>query len=274
MDYVNLFTSALIFMELQYFGYVVVIVLVSRTLQRYGVDRRVQKEWPPFRQYVTEAIIAGRTVLINAFCYLVVTYLILNNMFPAPTQTPDYRWWVVALHCIVMFSAHDMYFYWTHRIMHHKLLFRTWHLEHHLARSPTPMTSMRMSIPEAFVQSGFFVLWGALMPDSPLSFKIVLFYIIFIGAVGHSGYEWTQLSLKKYPWLAFFTTVMHHDMHHLGSYNTNYGIHYTFWDRLCGTHNYAYEPRLIKFMEEKRAARLARKAAKKEARLASAAPAE
>ena len=31
----------------------------------------------------------------------------------------------------IMLILHDTYFYWTHRMMHHKLLFNTFHLAHH-----------------------------------------------------------------------------------------------------------------------------------------------
>lgn len=273
MDYVKLFTHTYAFLLAEYFLGVVLIVAASRGLQRMGVDRRIQKEWPPLRQYIIEFMVSSRSIAVNSIGYVMCVYLIHRGMFPhAGPAAYDLPWWRVATDAIIMFIAHDAYFYWTHRIMHHRKLFRWMHLEHHLARSPTPMTSMRMTIPEAMVQSGFFILWGALMPDSPISFQIVLFYIIFIGAVGHSGFEWSITSLKKHPWLAFLTTVTHHDLHHLGSYNKNYAIHFTFWDRICGTHNYAYEPKLIKFLEDKKAAREAKKAAKNDA--PATAPAE
>jgi sterol desaturase/sphingolipid hydroxylase (fatty acid hydroxylase superfamily) len=34
--------------------------------------------------------------------------------------------------------AHDAYFYWMHRAMHSRRLFRATHLHHHKSRTPTP----------------------------------------------------------------------------------------------------------------------------------------
>src|SRR5262249_18816368 len=37
-----------------------------------------------------------------------------------------------------MLVAHDAYFYWMHRAMHHRRLFRLFHRHHHLSQTPTP----------------------------------------------------------------------------------------------------------------------------------------
>ena len=37
-----------------------------------------------------------------------------------------------------MILAHDAYFYWAHRAMHHRRLFALFHRTHHLSRTPTP----------------------------------------------------------------------------------------------------------------------------------------
>ena len=42
---------------------------------------------------------------------------------------------------IAMIFAHDAYFYWTHRLMHHPRLFRLVHLVHHRSVNTTPSTS-------------------------------------------------------------------------------------------------------------------------------------
>lgn len=41
----------------------------------------------------------------------------------------------------LMILAHDAYFYWTHRLMHTRALFRRFHAVHHLSRNPTPWTA-------------------------------------------------------------------------------------------------------------------------------------
>jgi sterol desaturase/sphingolipid hydroxylase (fatty acid hydroxylase superfamily) len=36
------------------------------------------------------------------------------------------------------------------------------------------------------------------------------------------------------------TTTTHHDLHHNGSFNHNYGLYFTWWDRLMGTEHPCY----------------------------------
>jgi len=43
----------------------------------------------------------------------------------------------LALSVALMLVAHDTWFYWTHRAMHHPRLFRPFHRTHHLSRTPT-----------------------------------------------------------------------------------------------------------------------------------------
>lgn len=244
-SYLEIWLGAYAFMILQYFGGVALLLVGSRTLQRIGWQRRIQTAWARPRQYFIETLIALRTLLINSLVFVCVVWAMYQGYFPYhPAALDASPWWRIALDALIMFVAHDAYFYWTHRIMHHKWLFRWMHLEHHLTRTPTPLTSFRMSVPEAFVQAGFFVLWAWFMPESPISFQIVLAYIIFFSSLGHSGFEWSPRRMAGHPVFGWLTTTTHHDMHHLGCFNKNYGIHFTFWDRVMGTESDAYVPKM------------------------------
>ncbi|MDZ4287756.1 MAG: sterol desaturase family protein, partial [Prosthecobacter sp.] len=39
---------------------------------------------------------------------------------------------------VIAILLHDAWFYWTHRLMHHRKLFRLFHRVHHLSHNPTP----------------------------------------------------------------------------------------------------------------------------------------
>jgi len=45
-------------------------------------------------------------------------------------------WFWASVGCAIV--LHDTYFYWTHRLMHHRRLFRWFHRTHHLSHNPTP----------------------------------------------------------------------------------------------------------------------------------------
>ena len=54
----------------------------------------------------------------------------------------------------IMLIMHDTYFYWTHRIMHHKLLFNSFHLVHHKSTNPSPWAAYAFHPLEAVVENG------------------------------------------------------------------------------------------------------------------------
>jgi len=56
---------------------------------------------------------------------------------------------------------------------------------------------------------------------------------ILRNAQGHSGIEFHHHKWVDSP-LDIFTTTTHHDMHHQ-KVKGNYGLYFTWWDRIMGT---------------------------------------
>jgi len=52
-------------------------------------------------------------------------------------------------------------------------------------------------------------------------------------AMGHSGVELHHKAWVDGP-LDVFTTITHHDMHHQ-NFKGNFGLYFTWWDRIMGT---------------------------------------
>jgi len=137
---------------------------------------------------------------------------------------------------------HDAYFYWTHRLMHHRQLFRWFHRVHHLSHNPTPWASYAFSPLEAAVQAGIFPLAASIMPIHPLAFIIFMGWQIVYNVVGHTGYEIHPPWLMN-TWLRYLlNTPTNHAMHH-ETLRGNYGIYFNVWDRLMGTNQAEYENR-------------------------------
>jgi sterol desaturase/sphingolipid hydroxylase (fatty acid hydroxylase superfamily) len=63
---------------------------------------------------------------------------------------------------------------------------------------------------------------------------------ILRNAMGHAGVELMPrwwLSSRLTRWIS---TTTHHNLHHAGSFNHNYGFYFTWWDRLMGTEHPDY----------------------------------
>jgi lathosterol oxidase len=62
--------------------------------------------------------------------------------------------------------AHDAYFYWAHRIMHHPKLFKHFHRAHHRSITPTPWAAYSFAIPEAAAMFLFVPIWQFFRADT------------------------------------------------------------------------------------------------------------
>jgi Delta7-sterol 5-desaturase len=144
-----------------------------------------------------------------------------------------------ALSLPAMLVAHDAYFYWTHRAMHHRRLFALFHRTHHLSRTPTPWAAYSFSVPEAVVQAAFFPLFLAFVPMHGLALFVFLGVQIVRNVMGHAGAEVHPAAFGPGRWLGWNNTTTHHDLHHeTGRYN--YGLYFRWWDKLMGTEHPDY----------------------------------
>jgi len=147
-------------------------------------------------------------------------------------------WFIISFPLILI--AHDTWFYWTHRAMHHRKLFRVMHATHHKSRTPNPFTAYSFAPLEAMSHAGFALVYTTLVPVHP---AVMLFFIIFqisrnvMGHLGHEFHPHWWVDNKFTDWL---NTTTHHDLHHSsGPYN--FGLYFTWWDRMMGTEHPRYK---------------------------------
>src|SRR5258708_7619600 len=99
--------------------------------------------------------------------------------------------------------AHDTYFYWTHRLMHTRALFRIFHGVHHLSRNPTPWTAYAFHPLESIVQALGLVLIIFIIPLHPTALLIFHTISTAVNVYGHLGSElypkgWSQHPLGRW----------------------------------------------------------------------------
>lgn len=149
-------------------------------------------------------------------------------------------WYFASIALAIM--LHDTYFYWTHRLMHHRRLFKIFHRTHHVSTNPTPWASYAFSVPEAIVQAGIFPLTVLLIPIHPGAFLIFMTWQITFNVIGHTGYEFYPRRLMD-SWLgSVLNTPTNHAMHH-EHFRGNYGLYFNVWDRVMRTNHEDYERR-------------------------------
>lgn len=141
---------------------------------------------------------------------------------------------------VFMIFAHDAYFYWTHRLMHHPRLFRLFHLVHHRSVNPTPYTSFSFHPLEAIVEFGIVPIIALFIPMHPSALLIFTLWSIAFNILGHTGYEMSPAGFTRHWLFKWINTPTHHNMHHEKS-RCNYSLYFNIWDRLMGTNHPDYD---------------------------------
>ncbi len=144
-------------------------------------------------------------------------------------------WVYIFLSGAIYLFAHDTYFYWTHRAMHHPKLYRMTHAGHHKSKQPTPWASFSFDPAEAVISAWFLPALALFIPVH-VGVVLILLTIMTLNAVlNHAGWElYPQSWIHKGWWGRHMITATHHNLHHT-KFTGNYGLYFRFWDKLMGT---------------------------------------
>eukprot|EP00514_Thraustochytrium_sp_LLF1b_P008737 CAMPEP_0184555600 /NCGR_PEP_ID=MMETSP0199_2-20130426/37867_1 /TAXON_ID=1112570 /ORGANISM="Thraustochytrium sp., Strain LLF1b" /LENGTH=272 /DNA_ID=CAMNT_0026951967 /DNA_START=8 /DNA_END=826 /DNA_ORIENTATION=+ len=133
-----------------------------------------------------------------------------------------------SLACYLMFN--DCLIYFIHRALHHPLLYKRIHKEHHKWIIPTPFASHAMTPLDGVMQSLPYMWFPYLMPLNKwihlTSFVAVNFWTVFIHSFVKDVPKWLEPILNG---------AAHHTDHHL-YFQYNHGQYFTLWDRIGGTY--------------------------------------
>jgi Delta7-sterol 5-desaturase len=177
-----------------------------------------------------------RTVLIQSVNGVVLYFCAINGIVTisyGPLDRKGILYLIVST--LGMIVAHDAYFYWTHRLMHHPKLFRWFHHTHHLSTTPTPFAAYAFSVPEAIVQTLIMLLWLLFVPMHLLGLAFFMVFMVTLDVLIHAGVELIKPGrLASAWWLGWLTSTTHHDHHH-AHLNHNYGLYFSWWDKLMRT---------------------------------------
>jgi sterol desaturase/sphingolipid hydroxylase (fatty acid hydroxylase superfamily) len=217
-------------------GLVSAIVWILRRTR--FATRKIQPREAGIDDFRREFLASIRTVMVYVGVSIVMLWGFRNGIYRsyAGEAGPG----VIAAYLAAILLAHDAYFYWAHRAMHHPRLFRHFHRFHHRTVTPTAWAAYSFAIPEAVVMALFMPLWLWFVPTPAPAIFIFLAVMILRNTMGHAGLELHPRGWASHPVLKWISTTTHHDLHHAGSFAHNFGFYFTFWDKLMGTEHPAY----------------------------------
>lgn len=142
---------------------------------------------------------------------------------------------------VLVLILQDSYFYFIHRAFHQPFLFKHFHAGHHRSGDPTPWTSFAFDPAEACLQAVFLVSITFIVPLNFFVLIALLLTMTVWTVLNHLGFELFPASFSRH-WLSkWLIGSTHHSLHHR-KYRVHYGLYFTFWDKLLGTDDPAYEP--------------------------------
>ncbi|MEO8172432.1 MAG: sterol desaturase family protein [Sediminibacterium sp.] len=210
--------------------------------------RKIQSRFPKNTDVLREIFYSALTIAIFSLVSLVL--FTHPKVVPHTTYYKDihqYGWVYYFLAFPLMFIMHDTYFYITHRMMHHKYLFKWFHLVHHQSTNPSPWAAYAFHPLEAFVEVGIVIVFMFTIPMHKTHLLIFFLMMIVYNVYGHLGYELYPKGFSKNFIGKWINTSVNHNQHHQ-YFKGNYGLYFLFWDRVFGTIREDYD---AKFEEVK-----------------------
>ena len=216
-------------------GWVLVQIQNRHPERRIQQHRRGEKRmWREIRQSVL-------SLTVTAFCLAFGLFAQAEGWtLVAPLEL---SWWSVPLMAVFSLIAYDTWFYWAHRFMHMKAMYR-FHAEHHRSVAPTVWSTYNDDLVDAFVMQSYY-LWVLFFVPIPAVVLVAhRIWDHFNGTIGHSGFEFWASPMSRMP--SPMVCVTFHDQHH-AHFRTNYANFFSFWDRVMGTIDPKYDTTVKKF---------------------------
>jgi lathosterol oxidase len=147
------------------------------------------------------------------------------SMLYADTRSHGWPWLLVS--ALVGFLAIDAGLYYSHRLLHHRQLFRYVHRWHHKFVAPIIFTTTAMHPVEFLVFFSALLLPAFVIPMHVAVYVALIGYTYLIGMIDHAGVR------LRVP-LPLHADNRFHDDHHI-NFHCNFGHHTALFDQLHDT---------------------------------------
>lgn len=186
------------------------------------------------RQTRRELRMSLYSALIFSATGLLLLLLWQNDMTQIYTDIFYYPVWYLPLSILFFLILHDTYYYWLHKWMHTSSWMRPFHMEHHKSVDTSVFTSFSFHPVESFLQAIIVPILLVLVPMHPIALLITLTLMTLSAIINHGGVEIYPMDKSFRGIDHYIIGATHHDIHHRNS-KKNFGLYFTFWDRLMKT---------------------------------------
>ena len=203
------------------------------------IHMKIQQKFPERKRILHEIFYSFLTFAIFGLMVLLIGIMRNHGLTWKYGDLSSRPIWYFVFSSVFIIFFHDFYFYFTHRLMHHKLIFKHVHKVHHMSNDPTPWAAFSFHPTEAVIEFAFVPLLAVAMPIHPLSFLILSMWMIMFNVLGHLGFEVFPKYFTRHWFFKWNNTATHHNMHHK-FVTCNYGLYFNIWDTIMGTNHAKY----------------------------------
>lgn len=215
--------------------FLIFYVLFPKRFARHKIQARLAKH----KDFVRELIYSAQSLLVFIGIAMLMTLTPLREYTQLYREIDAYPLWWMPLSVLFAVVMHDSYFYWMHRTIHHKKLYKRLHIVHHQSTNPSPFASHSFNLIEAFLEALVVPVIICLMPMHPIALLVFSLVALAFNVYGHLGYEIVPKWFRHSVLFEIMNTSVHHNLHH-AKFKGNYGYYFRIWDRLMKTEHPAY----------------------------------
>lgn len=213
---------------------------------RNKIQERLAKK-KDFLREIGNSMVSSVVMVLVSVVILKTSLVEYSSIY---TDIHSHSLWFIPLGVVFSYLLHDTYFYWTHRLLHTKLLYKRFHLVHHKSINPSPFSSFSFHFMEALIAAIVTIPIVFIIPIHPIAILIYSLLSFAMNVYGHLGYEIMPKWFRRTVLFKIFNTSVHHNMHH-SKFVGNFGLYTRFWDRLLGTEYSDYEASYDKIQHQR-----------------------
>lgn len=167
--------------------------------------------------------------------FIIFTFILQIEGYTAVyTKVEEFGWFYLIGSIFLVLFVQDTYYYWMHRWMHLPSVYKYCHLVHHKSVHTSVFTSFSFHPLETILQAMIIPIIAIFIPLHLYAIIAIISLMTLSATVNHAGVE-IYPSGKFGKWFKKWVIgATHHDAHHK-KFNHNYGLYFTFWDRLMKT---------------------------------------
>lgn len=214
-------------------------LILNRLFFDFSAKRKINNTVIEGKQYQSELFWSALSSLVFALIGALTFLLWQQGYIAIYTDFQQYAWWWFPVGIIAAIFLHETYYYWLHRWMHRPKVFQHVHRVHHESKATSLWTSFSFHPTETLLQA---IAVPLILYVVPLHYVAVLVWLVFMtltSAINHCNIEIYPKNFHRH-WLGqWLIGATHHSRHHT-QYRFNFGLYFTFWDRLMKTENDDY----------------------------------